>query len=191
MLCCVFMFYVLLMSLTIFGAYSALLISRSPRHLVTAWNLSYGLHCNILWITLISNRGAAKSLARPERKQANVSVRMEWISFDALPCRKRHLTARVSILLKSRASLKCFRACFLHGRVKDLSALRYKAFCSQRFRPANLWAIAMSELRWRGSEFSYFYVGRSVVIKIHKAWRQCPSSSICCVILMRHVSAHN
>ena len=28
-----------------------------------------------------------KSLARPERKQANVSVRMAWISFGALPCR--------------------------------------------------------------------------------------------------------
>jgi len=32
-------------------------------------------------------RGADKSLARPGRKQANVSVRMAWISFGALPCR--------------------------------------------------------------------------------------------------------
>ena len=31
--------------------------------------------------------GAEKSLARPGRKQANVSVRMAWISFGALPCR--------------------------------------------------------------------------------------------------------
>jgi len=30
-------------------------------------------------------RGSDKSLDRPERKQANVSVRMEWISFGALP----------------------------------------------------------------------------------------------------------
>jgi len=52
--------------------------------------------------------GADKSLARPGRKQANFSLRMEWISFGALPCRKRNLmTARVSILLKSRASLTC------------------------------------------------------------------------------------
>ena len=68
-------------------------------------------------------RSADKSLSRPGRKQANVSVRMAWISFDALPCRKRNLmTARVSILLKSRPSQTCFRACFLPGRTKDLSA---------------------------------------------------------------------
>ena len=71
-------------------------------------------------------RGAVKSLARPARKQANVSVRMAWISFGALPCRKRNLmTARFSMLLRSRASLTCFRACFLAGRAKDLSAPRY------------------------------------------------------------------
>ena len=32
-------------------------------------------------------RGADKSLAGPGKKQANVSVRMAWISFGALPCR--------------------------------------------------------------------------------------------------------
>jgi len=32
-------------------------------------------------------RGADKSLARPARKQANVSVRIALISFGALPCR--------------------------------------------------------------------------------------------------------
>ena len=32
------------------------------------------------------------------------------------------MTARVSMLLKSRASLTCFRASFLPGRTKDLSA---------------------------------------------------------------------
>ena len=32
-------------------------------------------------------RGADKSLARPGREQANVSVRMAWISFVALPYR--------------------------------------------------------------------------------------------------------
>ena len=30
------------------------------------------------------------------------------------------MTARVSVLLKSCASLTCFRACFLPGRAKDL-----------------------------------------------------------------------
>ena len=75
-------------------------------------------------ITIVySIRGADKSLDRPGRKQANVSVRMAWISFGALPCRKRNLmTARVSMLLKSRASLICFWACFLPGLAKDLSS---------------------------------------------------------------------
>jgi len=36
-------------------------------------------------------QGADKSLARPGRKQANVSVRMARISFDTLPCRKKKL----------------------------------------------------------------------------------------------------
>jgi len=72
------------------------------------------------------HRGAAKSLAWPGRKKANVSVRMVWISFSALPCRKDNLmTARVSMLLKSRASLICFRACFLPGWAKDLPAPQY------------------------------------------------------------------
>ena len=34
-------------------------------------------------------KGADKSLARPGRKQANDSVRMAWISFGALLCRKK------------------------------------------------------------------------------------------------------
>ena len=54
----------------------------------------------------------------------------EWreFPFGALPCRKKNLmTARVSMLLKSRASLTYFRACFLPGRAKDLSVPRYTA----------------------------------------------------------------
>jgi len=53
-------------------------------------------------------------------------VRMAWISFGTLPWRVGGgMTPRVSMLLKSRASLTCFRACFLPGRAKDLSAPRY------------------------------------------------------------------
>jgi len=71
-------------------------------------------------------RGADKSLARPGRKQANVSVKMAWISFGVLPCRKINLiTARFSIMLKSRACLTRFRACLLPGLTKELSARRY------------------------------------------------------------------
>jgi len=36
----------------------------------------------------LNTRGADKFLARPGRKEANVSVRMERISFGALPCQK-------------------------------------------------------------------------------------------------------
>ena len=70
-------------------------------------------------------RGADKSLDRPGRKQANVSVRMAW--FPSAPClqeKKYLMTARVWMLLKSCAFLTCFRACFLPGRDKDLSAPR-------------------------------------------------------------------
>ena len=78
----------------------------------------YTTYLRICWY-----RGADKSLVRPGRKQANVSVGMAWISFGALPYRKNNLmTARVSMLLKSRAPLIYFRVCFLPGRVKDLSA---------------------------------------------------------------------
>jgi len=82
-----------------------------------------GVEFSYNWIIY---RGTDKSLARPERKQANVSVRMAWISFGALLCKKKKtlMTARVSMLLKSRASLSCFRACFLPGRAKDLSTPR-------------------------------------------------------------------
>jgi len=37
-------------------------------------------------LALQGKNGADKSLARPGRKQANVSVRMARISFGALPC---------------------------------------------------------------------------------------------------------
>jgi len=90
------------------------------------------------WLIFTSRpiyRGADKSLARPGRNQANVSVRMARISFGVLPCRKKkkNLTpARVSMLLKSRASLTCFRACFLPGRAKDSSAPRYYPYESSK-----------------------------------------------------------
>jgi len=72
-------------------------------------------------------RGADKSLARPGRNQANVSVRMSWISFAPYleGGNKNLMTARISMLLKSRAFLTCFWACFLPGRAKDVSAPWY------------------------------------------------------------------
>jgi len=53
---------------------------------------------------------------------------LEWREFPSVPClaggggEGNLMTARVSMLLKSRASLTCFRACFLPGRAKDLLA---------------------------------------------------------------------
>ena len=50
---------------------------------------------------------ADKSLARPGRKTGNVSIGMARISFGLLALqekKKRLMTARVSMLLKSRAS---------------------------------------------------------------------------------------
>jgi len=51
---------------------------------------------------------------------------LEWREFPSAPCRtekkENFMTARVSMLLKSRASLTCFRVCFLPGRAKDISA---------------------------------------------------------------------
>ena len=48
----------------------------------------------------------------------------ELLEFPSAPCLaggENLITARVPMLLKSLASLTCFRACFLPGRAKDLS----------------------------------------------------------------------
>jgi len=45
----------------------------------------------VVHVNRTSYRGADRSLALPGRKVANVSVRMAWISFGALPCRKKKL----------------------------------------------------------------------------------------------------
>ena len=84
----------------------------------TCYRVYYG-------VVRIKYRGADKSLVRPGRKQANVSVRMA-------PClaeKKNLMTARVSMLLKSRASMTCFWGCFRPGRAKDFSAPGNVSFC--------------------------------------------------------------
>ena len=53
----------------------------------------------------------------------------EWREFPSAPCLDSLMTARVS-MLKSRASLTCFRAWFLPGRAKDLSAPPTRVFSS-------------------------------------------------------------
>ena len=52
----------------------------------------------------------------------------EWREFPSAPClaeKKNLMKAHVSMLLKSRASLTCFRTFFLPGRAEDLSSPRY------------------------------------------------------------------
>jgi len=81
-------------------------------------------------------RSADKSLARPGRKQANKYFCQNGVNFLrrlALQKKKNLMTARVSRLLKSRASLTCLRACFLPGRVKDLSATPYSTSITYPF----------------------------------------------------------
>ena len=80
-----------------------------------------------LWYSFVDGYQSFRGHFYFQLQEANVSVRMAWISFGALPCRgkkKNLMTARVSMLLKSRASLTCFRACFLPDRAKDLSSPR-------------------------------------------------------------------
>ena len=63
----------------------------------------------------------------PDQEGNKLMLLSEWREFSSAPClveKKNLMTARVSMLLKSRASLTCFRACFLPGRDKDLSAPR-------------------------------------------------------------------
>jgi hypothetical protein len=83
--------------------------------------------------------GADKSLARPGRKEVNVSVRMARISFGALLCKrggggKALRTARVPWLLKRGAYRTNSRACFRPARAKDLSAYRYEQILTPKFR---------------------------------------------------------
>ena len=58
------------------------------------------------------------------------------------------MTARVSKLLKSRASLTSFRACFLPGRAKELSALRntVRRLALQEKKEKNLMTARVSML---------------------------------------------
>ena len=62
----------------------------------------------------------------PDQERNKLMFLSEWREFLSAPCLagKNLMKARVSMLLKSRASQICFRACFLPGRAKDLSAPR-------------------------------------------------------------------
>ena len=61
----------------------------------------------------------------PDQEGNKLMFLSEWREFPSAPFvagKTNLMTARVSMLLKSRASLTCFRACFLPGWARDLSA---------------------------------------------------------------------
>jgi len=60
-----------------------MLFMDSAKNIKSVYFLRYVSYFSLIGIY----RDANKSLAQPGRKQANVSVRMESISFGALPCR--------------------------------------------------------------------------------------------------------
>jgi len=71
-------------------------------------------------------RGGGKSLALQRRKQANASVRMAWISFGALPCKKKKNlddSSRLDVVDMVRVP-DMLPSLLLPGRAKDLSAPR-------------------------------------------------------------------
>ena len=75
----------------------------------------------------------------------------EWREVPSALClagkKKNLVTARVSMLLKSRASLICFRACFLPGRAKGLSAPReFPASTAQQAQMINNFKNAKYQL---------------------------------------------
>jgi len=62
------------------------LYSRNKRYWMMVWDV---------FLNEGASRGAFKSLAWWGRKRENVSVRMVWISFGALPCRKKRTLWRL------------------------------------------------------------------------------------------------
>ena len=61
----------------------------------------------------------------PNHEGKKLMFLSEWREFTSALClagKKNLMTARISMLFKSRVSLTCFRVSFLPGRAKDLSA---------------------------------------------------------------------
>ena len=83
----------------------------------------------------------------------------EWCEFSLAPClagKRNLMTVRDSMLLKSRTSLTCFRAYFIPGRAKDLSAPRVISLSQKMYRTIILpvvfyacetWSLTLREER--------------------------------------------
>ena len=71
-------------------------------------------------------RGADKSLTQPGRKHANISVRMAWISFGALPCKKKkELDDSSRLHVVEIARVPDMLPSLFPDRAKDLSSTQY------------------------------------------------------------------
>ena len=106
-------------------------------------------------------RGADKSLARPGRKQANVTARIAGISFGTLPCRGGTWWQPMSRCWNRAPPWHAFWACFPPpGRAKDLSALRHKTFRQTSVKSAHIKQLLHITI-------SYGYVHRGKTIFVH------------------------
>jgi len=127
-------------------------------------------------------KGADKSLARQGRKQANVSVRMAWISFSALPCRKKKLddSSRLDFTEIARVP-DMLPSCFFPGRAKDLSAPR------QYTNKDKFWIIMENEVRYQWPECSVLnswvptpslFVKHLTLPTVSTSWGRCTCANI-------------
>jgi len=85
------------------------------------------------WLSGLLHTYLPMKMEQSVQKRRNIKFRRRGITQKkAITFRTRRkfeieknlVTARVSMLLKSRVTLICFRACFVPGRAKDLSAPR-------------------------------------------------------------------
>ena len=91
---------------------------RELRHALCSLHGHWDPEFEFVWqhtcVAVTCTWGAGKSLARPARKQANVMS--EWREFPSAPClakKKKFMTARVCMLLRSRKSLDMLPSLFL------------------------------------------------------------------------------
>ena len=95
--------------------------------------MHYGAWNSLLSFEIFRSTGVLiKSIVRPGRKHANVSVRMN-VNFLRRPALQETKT------WWQRASLTYLRACFHPGRAKDLSAPRYRDYVTEL--PAFCWSL--------------------------------------------------
>jgi len=128
------------------GAYSSIPTSYTRRletQTLTSCHLSTTYLCSAYY------RSAGKSLARPGKKQANVSVRMAWVSFSALPRRGKNL----DIQLASRCCWNRARPWHASELVSFLVGLRTYQHPVCRMFSINEKLLYLSETEKNGRRF--------------------------------------